>query len=50
MSRVDSRYPELDLFLQRWRRRLNFRFLAGDSGFCLSANRTFVLPSGLPAF
>lgn len=28
---VDSRYPELDWFLQSWRRKLNLRYLTGEA-------------------
>ena len=31
MSLIDSNFPDLDLFLQGWRRRLNTRFLTGEA-------------------
>lgn len=31
MSLIDTRFPDLDLFLQRWQRRLNTRLLAGEA-------------------
>lgn len=30
MSLIDTRYPDLDLFLQRWQRRLNTRVFVGE--------------------
>jgi len=47
MSFVDSRFPELDLFLQRWQTRLNTRFLAGEA---LVAGSVAGLAALIPGF
>lgn len=43
MSLLDTRYPELDLFLQRWQRRLNGRFLSGEAGFAVAVTAPLAL-------
>lgn len=37
MSLVDTRFPDLDLFLQGWQRRLNQRYLLGEAFVAASA-------------